>query len=120
MVRGGLNDYLPDVIRRGFLLLVSVVANGELMTTLSPTTGEELTTILGGHFAAETVLVQTTALGGLKRSFHRSLFFGRAAEPAGRFVKERKGKPLSNTIQTARANIYPSIYCCKLQEVYKN
>ena len=75
----GSTNYLPDEIRPGLLLLVSVVGNGQLMTTLCPAAGKELATILGGHFATESVLVKTTALGGLKRSFHRSLSFGRAA-----------------------------------------
>ena len=73
---------LPGATRYRLLLLVGLVGDGQLMTAFGTTAGEELTAVLRRHFAAETVLVKTTALGGLKRSFHRSSSFGAAA--AGR------------------------------------
>lgn len=76
------------------------------MAAFCPTTSKELTAVLAGHFAAETVLVKTTALGGLESSFHRTLSFVEVAKPAGRFVRERKGNTLSNILQTLRSNIF--------------
>lgn len=40
------------------------------MTSFGTAAGQELTTILGRHTGAETVLVDALTLGRLKRSFH--------------------------------------------------
>lgn len=43
--------------RRGLLLLVSIVADSQLVTTFCTAACEEFTTVLVAHFAAKTVLV---------------------------------------------------------------
>lgn len=95
------NSYtdLPGLTGRAVLLLVGFVRNGKLETAFCAAAGDQLTAILRAHAATETMLVYTTALGGLERSFHYSLVWEGTAEPTGRFVKGRKGKDMYAVMQ---------------------
>lgn len=56
------------------LLAVMLVRNGELLATLGAAGGQNATAILRGHSLTEAVLVHTTAVVGLKCSFHLLYF----------------------------------------------
>lgn len=79
---------------QGVLLGVRLVAYGQFGAAFGAAASQNFTAVLRAHAATETVLVYTTALGWLERSFHCSLFWDRAVEPTGRFVKGRKDKGL--------------------------
>ena len=46
------------------------VAYGKVLATLSATCCEHATAVLGGHAAAETMLVETAMVVGLESHFH--------------------------------------------------
>ena len=56
------------------LFTVTLIRNCQLFATVLTTVSQNATTILGCHSLTETVLVHTTAIVGLKCSFHCSLF----------------------------------------------
>ena len=55
---------------------MTLIANGELLTTLCAARSQNAAAVLGGHTLAETMLVHATAIVWLKCSFHcnESLF----------------------------------------------
>lgn len=53
-----------------YLFTGDVVGNRKGYTTFSATAGENLATVLGGHSQTKTVLVDSSAVGGLKSPFH--------------------------------------------------
>jgi len=81
------------------LLLINLVANRQFRTAFGAAAGNQFAAALGAHAATKTVLVYTTALGGLERSFHGSLFLARLRIRAERFVKGRKDKRLKLILQ---------------------
>jgi hypothetical protein len=89
----------PGWSGKGKLFFVRIVAYGKLITTFGATTGQELTAVLRAHAATKSVLVYTTALGGLERSFHGTLFWRYRGPRTGGFKKEGKGKTLPDIIQ---------------------
>ena len=56
------------------LLAVTLVGNGELLTTLRTTGSQHAAAISGGHTFTETVLVLSSAIVGLKCTFHNAIF----------------------------------------------
>lgn len=48
-----------------------MVGYSERCTTLCATASEDFAAIFGSHSLAETVLIDSSAVGGLKSSFHR-------------------------------------------------
>lgn len=52
------------------LLAAEVVGNREGSATFGATAGDDLAAIFGSHSLAEAVLVDSSAIGGLERSFH--------------------------------------------------
>ncbi len=86
MAEKGCNLYGPSgKTGKAVLLLVNLVGNGQLRAAFGAAAGDQFATTLRAHTATETMLVDTTALGGLERSFHYSLFL--AACRAGRKVR---------------------------------
>lgn len=62
-------------VRSEILLAVTLVGDGELLTTFGTTGSEHAAAISGGHTFTETVLVLSSAVVGLKCSFHNAIFF---------------------------------------------
>lgn len=54
----------------GRLLLAQMVRNRQVKTTFCATTGKDFAAVGGRHASAETVLVDSLAVGGLECSFH--------------------------------------------------
>ena len=57
------------------LLAVTLVGDGQLLTTFRTTGSQHAAAISGGHTFTETVLVLSPAVVGLKCTFHNAIFF---------------------------------------------
>ena len=67
---------IPLVVRTDAgLLSVMLVRDGQLLAAFGATAGQHAATVLRGHALAETMLVHTAAVVGLKCSFHVRILF---------------------------------------------